>query len=108
VRRKRGNRKLECSGCGRKFAGAYDSNERPVRDLPWSEFRRTVRIEVYRVKCPDRGVKVEKVPLLPSKAPFIVMDPKSWTQKWPFLRWSAALKMKESQCHERERVTHPA
>jgi transposase len=70
VRRKRGNRKLECSGCGRKFADAYDSNERAVRDLPWSEFRTTVHIEVYRVKCPDCGVKVEKVPLLPSKAPF--------------------------------------
>ena len=27
-------------------------------------------IEVYRVKCPECGVKVEKVPLLPSKAPF--------------------------------------
>jgi hypothetical protein len=25
---------------------------------------------VYRVKCPDCGVKVEKVPLLPRKAPF--------------------------------------
>jgi transposase len=25
---------------------------------------------VYRVKCPDCGVKVEKVPLLPGKAPF--------------------------------------
>jgi transposase len=70
VRRKRGNHKLECSGCGRKFADAYDSNERAVRDLPWSEFRTTVHIEVYRVKCPDCGVKVEKVPLLPSKAPF--------------------------------------
>jgi transposase len=70
VRRKRGNRKLECSGCGRKFADAYDSHERAVRDLPWSEFRTTVHIEVYRVKCPDCGVKVEKVPLLPSKAPF--------------------------------------
>jgi transposase len=70
VRRKRGNRKLECSSCGRKFADAYDSNERTVRDLPWSEFRTTVHIEVYRVKCPDCGVKVEKVPLLPSKAPF--------------------------------------
>jgi len=70
VRRKRGNRKLECSGCGHKFAVAYDSNERAVRDLPWSEFRTTVHIEVYRVKCPDCGVKVEKVPLLPSKAPF--------------------------------------
>ena len=70
VRRKRGNRKLACSGCGRKFADAYDSNERAVRDRPWSGFRTTVHIEVYRVKCPDCGVKVEKVPLLPSKAPF--------------------------------------
>ncbi|HUJ93645.1 MAG TPA: ISL3 family transposase [Terriglobales bacterium] len=70
VRRKRGNRKLECSGCGRKFADAYDSNERTVRDLPWSEFKTAVHIEVYRVKCPDCGVRIEKVPLLPSKAPF--------------------------------------
>jgi transposase len=70
VRRKRGNRKLECSGCSRKVADAYDSNERAVRDLPWSQFRTTVHIEVYRVKCPDCGVKVEKVPLLPGKAPF--------------------------------------
>jgi hypothetical protein len=31
VRRKRGNRKLICSGCGRKFAEAYDSYEREVR-----------------------------------------------------------------------------
>ena len=70
VRRKRGNRKLECSGCGRKFEDAYDANERAVRDLPWSSFRTTVHIEAYRVKCPDCGVRVEKVPLLPSKAPF--------------------------------------
>jgi transposase len=70
VRRKRGNRKLECSGCGRKFGDAYDFSERAVRDLPWSEFKTAVHIEVYRVKCPDCGVKVEKVPLLPSKAPF--------------------------------------
>jgi transposase len=70
VRRKRGNRKLECSGCGRKFDDAYDSNERAVRDLPWSTFTTTVHIEVYRVKCRDCGVKIERVPLLPSKAPF--------------------------------------
>ena len=70
VRRKRGNRKLECSGCGRKFINAYDSRERVVRDLPWSLFQTAVHIEVYRVKCPDCGVKIEKVPLLPSKAPF--------------------------------------
>jgi transposase len=70
VRRKRGSSKLECSGCGRKFTDAHDCRERVVRDLPWSEFKTAVYIEVYRVKCPECGVKVEKVPLLPSKAPF--------------------------------------
>jgi transposase len=70
VRRKRGNRKLECSGCGRKYIDAYDSRERAVRDLPWSAFQATVHIEVYRVKCEECGVRIEKVPLLPSKAPF--------------------------------------
>ena len=70
VRRKRGNRKLECSGCGRKFEEAYDANERAVRDLQWSSLTTTVHIEVCRVKCPECGVKIQKVPLLPSKAPF--------------------------------------
>lgn len=70
IRRKRGNRKIECSGCGRKFSDIYDTSERAVRDLPWSAFTATVMVEVYRVNCPDCGVKREKVPLLPSKAPF--------------------------------------
>ena len=29
IRRKRGKRKIECSGCGRKFTEIYDLNERP-------------------------------------------------------------------------------
>ena len=33
VHRKRGNRKIECSGCGRKFREFYDLSERAVRDL---------------------------------------------------------------------------
>jgi len=70
VRRKRGNRKLECCGCGRKVADYQDCREREVRDLPWGEFRTTVVVEVYRVRCPDCGVKAERVPQLPSKAPF--------------------------------------
>ena len=70
VRRKRGNRKLVCSGCGRKLGEAYDTYEREVRDLPCFEFRTTVVVELYRVRCPDCGVKTEKVPQLPSKAPF--------------------------------------
>jgi transposase len=70
VRRKGGNRRLVCSGCGRKFTDAYDSYEREVRDLPCFEYCTTVVVELYRVRCPDCGIKTEKVPLLPSKAPF--------------------------------------
>jgi transposase len=62
--------KRVCSGCGRKLSEAYDTYEREVRDLPWSEFLTTVVIELYRVRCPDCGVKTEKVPQLPSKVPF--------------------------------------
>jgi len=77
VRRKQGNRKLICSGCGRKFSDAHDSREREVRDLPWGEYRTTVIIEVYRVCCPQCGVRVEKVPQLPSKAPCICLARRS-------------------------------
>ena len=70
VRRKRGNRKLVCSGCGWKLEDAHDSHEREVRDLPCMEFRTTVMVEVHRVCCPDCGIQVEKAPQLPSKAPF--------------------------------------
>ena len=70
VRRKRGNRKLECSGCGRKYKDCHDVSEREVRDLPWSGMTATVVVEVYRVRCSECGVRVEKVEQLPSKAPF--------------------------------------
>ena len=70
IRRKLGNRKLVCSGCGRKLERAHEVSEREVRDLPCMEFRTTVVVEVYRVCCPDCGIKIEKVPQLPSKAPF--------------------------------------
>jgi len=69
IRRKRGNRKLVCSGCGRKLDEAHEVSEREVRDLPCMEFCTTVVVEVYRVCCPDCGIKMEKVPQLPSKAP---------------------------------------
>jgi transposase len=70
VQRKRGNRKIESSGCGRKFRECYDRTGRAVRDLPWGQFQTTVYIEIYRVKCRKCGVKREKVLQLPSKAPF--------------------------------------
>ena len=70
IRRKRGNRKVVFSGCARKLDEAHEVNEREVRDLPCMEFRTTVVVEVYRVCCPDCGIKIEKMPQLPSKAPF--------------------------------------
>jgi transposase len=70
VRRKRGNRALICSGCGRRMHEIAAVYEREVRDLPCFEYRTTVIIELYRVKCPDCGLKAEKVMQLPSKAPF--------------------------------------
>ncbi len=70
VRRKRGNRKLVCSGCGRRVYQFVEVYEREVRDLPCFEFRTTVVIELHRIRCPDCGVKVERVDQLPSKAPF--------------------------------------
>jgi len=41
-----------------------------VRDLPCFEYRTTVVIELYRVQCPECGLKTEKGAQLPSKAPF--------------------------------------
>jgi transposase len=70
VRHKRGNRKLTCSGCGRRVSKIADSYEREVRDLPCFEYRTTVLIELSRVRCHDCGIKAERVEQLPSKAPF--------------------------------------
>jgi len=70
VRRKRANKLLVCSGCGKPRGEIVASYEREVRDLPCFEYLTTVVIELYHVRCPGCGVKAEKVPLLPSKAPF--------------------------------------
>ncbi|MGH9434271.1 MAG: ISL3 family transposase [Terriglobia bacterium] len=70
VRRRSGNGKLVCSGCGRRVREVHEVYEREVRDLPCFEYQTTVVIELYRIRCPDCGVKAEKVEPLPSKAPF--------------------------------------
>jgi transposase len=48
----------------------HEVYERQVRDLPCFEFRTTVVVELCRLRCPECGVKVEKTPQLPGKAPF--------------------------------------
>jgi transposase len=70
VRRKPGNRKVVCSGCGRRVSEIREVYEREVRDLACFEYQTTVVLELYRVRCPQCGAKTEKVEQLPSKAPF--------------------------------------
>lgn len=70
VRPKRGNKVLNCSGCGGRCWKIEEVRQREVRDLPWRKYQTIVVVEFYRVRCPKCGLKVEKVPQLPSKAPF--------------------------------------
>ena len=70
VRRKRGNQRIVCSGCGKRCHEIHEAVQREVRDLPCIEYRTTVFVELYRVKCPDCGPKIEKVDQVPGKAPF--------------------------------------
>jgi transposase len=70
VRRKPVHRGFECSGCGGRLHQVHDLREREIRDLPWSVYRATVVVEVHRLRCPECGVRVEKIEQLPSNAPF--------------------------------------
>jgi len=70
VRRKRGNRKLTCSQCGRRVYDIHAVYDRRVRDLRCFEFETSVVVELYRVRCPHCGVKGERSDQVPSKAPY--------------------------------------
>jgi transposase len=70
IRRKRGNQILRCPQCGRRVRDVHEVIERTVRDLPCFEYTTTIVVELYRLRCPDCGVKTEQVRQLPSKAPF--------------------------------------
>jgi transposase len=48
----------------------HEVYEREIRDLACFEFRTTVVIELYRIRCPECGIRTERVEQLPSKAPF--------------------------------------
>jgi transposase len=66
VRRKPFRRGFECSGCGRRRHEVHDVRDREIRDLPWSVYRATVVVEVHRLRCPECGVRVEKIEQLPT------------------------------------------
>ena len=72
VRRKKTGLKLICSRCGQHVPAAriHEVCEREVRDLPCFEYMTTVVVETYRLKCPRCGIRAERVPQLPSKAPY--------------------------------------
>lgn len=70
IRRKRGNQILQCPVCGRKVQKIHEVIERTVRDLPCFEYTTTVIVELYRLRCPDCGLKTEQMPQVPSKAPY--------------------------------------
>jgi transposase len=70
VRRKSGNLKLTCAHCGRRVHDIRAVYERKVRDLPCFEFQTAVVVECYRIRCPACGLKTERNPQLPSKAPY--------------------------------------
>src|SRR5664279_3322227 len=55
-------------GNNQSVTEACDIYQREVRDLPWSEYRATVVIELYRVRCPDCGIKTENCLLYTSDA----------------------------------------
>jgi transposase len=70
VRRKAGNRKQVCPSCGRQVSEIYEVYEREIRDLAVFQFQTTVIVELYRLRCPDCGIKAEKTRQLSSKTPF--------------------------------------
>ena len=70
IRRKRGNQILRCPVCGRRVQKIHAVIERKVRDLPCFEYATTVIVELYRLRCPDCGLKTEQMPQVPSKAPY--------------------------------------
>ena len=62
-------RELECSGYGGKFLQAYDMTAMSERCGICRGASSAPPYTSKSIGCPDCGVKIERVPLLPSKAP---------------------------------------
>lgn len=59
-----------CGGCGIGVRDIHDVRERPVRDLPWGEWRVWLIVEMHRVQCPRCGVKTERLDFVEGKRPY--------------------------------------
>jgi transposase len=59
---RRRNRRMSCSGCGRRCRAIYDRSVRSWRHLDLFRVRCLIRAEVRRVACPSCGVRAEAVP----------------------------------------------
>ena len=72
VKRKKPGAALICSGCMKHVPSdrTQEICEREVRDLACFEYTTTVVVELFRVKCPRCGLRIEKVAQVPSKAPY--------------------------------------
>jgi len=55
-----GHRRLVCSACGRRVSEIREVCEREGQDLARFEYQTTVVLELYRVRCPNCGVKGEQ------------------------------------------------
>ena len=100
VRRKRGYRKLICSGCGRKFSEAHDCNEREVRDLRLivSGLLLLAGLWTPVVGTLVAGIEVWKIFLLPENlwiyillgtlgAPLAMLGPGTWSVDARLFGW---------------------
>lgn len=56
--------------CGIGVREIHSWRERPVRDLPWGEWKVWLVVEVHRVVCPRCGVKTEHIDFLEGKHPY--------------------------------------
>ncbi|MHB1701469.1 MAG: transposase family protein [Acidobacteriaceae bacterium] len=61
VRRKRSDKLLVCSGCGKPTGEIAASYEREVRDLPCFEYPTTVVVELFAESIASETVQIQRV-----------------------------------------------
>lgn len=84
MRRKPMHRGFECTGCGRRSHRLQGVREREIRDL--SVYHATLVVEVHRLRCPDCGLRVEKI------GPTVRAIDLRYLKRWDKHRGKSALK----------------